>query len=82
VLNDWFFFKLAFESRTSNGSDSLEPSASRQRSSVQRLLPAEPTHRTCDLHQIAVIQSLVMKVYGLQAAVPRLDCRNRPEADI
>jgi hypothetical protein len=49
---------------------------------LQRLLPAEPTHRTYDLHHIAVIQSLGMKVYGLQAAALRLDCRNRPEADV
>lgn len=36
--------------------------------------------RTCDLQHIAVIQPLAVKVYDLQEAVSRLDCRNRPEA--
>lgn len=48
----------------------------------RRVLLAEPMPRTCDLHDIAVIQLSAMKAYGLQSLMPRLDCRNRPVADV
>lgn len=47
---------------------------------MQRLLPVVLACRTCDLHHIAVIHSLTMKIYRLQAAAPRLDFGNRPVA--
>jgi len=46
------------------------------------VLPAERMPRACDLQHIAVIQPLAVKVCDLKEAVPRLDCRNRPVADI
>jgi len=49
---------------------------------LQKELPVVLGCRTCDLHHIAVIHSLTMQIYCLQAAAPRLDFGNRPKADL